>query len=617
MNRLIHKIILTCGLLVLVPAAAGLSQPLSRSELQNFRRLAEAFERAGQYQQAADFYMRLALANPRDTAAYLGAKRSFQQTGEWEKFREFIDRLQQGRRDVRYPVDLAWIDYQLGNHYAAKKSWFLLLEENPQDPQTYTLVGEAMVELEMYEDAIRVFQNSRKELKNSSLFAFELANLHYLLNRYDEMMGEYLNFLTVNPGQITYLSSLMNQLAQSQDNADKLTAVLEKALKKRPDLDWAVHLLLADIYTQQFSFEKAFEHYRLLENLLKTMPSGKTKLPLESGQFLYEFAETAIKEGEPRYAEQAYRLIISEFAASIFAPRAQWKIADVYVANHAFSDAASVLEQFVAGNPQSPEAQDALMEIATLNLGPLFNVDQAEAAFLRVSREHRDPHQRETALIQLAQCALIRGDFDQAEQYLFTARQRGAAGNSDIFAKALYNLAMLELYRQKPTAAMDYLEQAQGAAPPDEKNLLENDVLQLQLLLQEGAGDSAGLAVYGQSKLFILQRLYNDARVLLQTFLDSPTTSPVKNELELVLADLYRTVGEFDSSLRVYENIYQNTESFYRDYALMAIAENLETIQQAGKAREYYEKLLAEFPNSIYLEQARKRIRYIERKTLP
>jgi TolA-binding protein len=257
------------------------------------------------------------------------------------------------------------------------------------------------------------------------------------------------------------------------------------------------------------------------------------------------------------------------------------------------------------------------MEIGTINLGPLFNIVRAEAAFLRVSKEHRDPSRRENALIQLAQCALIRGDFDQAEQYLFTARQRSTAGNSEMSTQALYNLAMLELYRQKPSASLKYLEQAQESVQPAEENLLENDVLQISLLLHEGAGDSAGLAAYGQSKLFILQRRYDDARAILHSFLDRSTRSPIQDELELLLADLYRTLSEFDSALGVYEKIYQNSESFYRDYALMAIAENLELMQQGGKAREQYEKLLAEFPNSIYLEQARKSIRQIERKTLP
>mgnify|MGYP005843697795 CR=1 FL=1 len=600
----------------LLSTVAVCPQSLSRSELQNLRRIAESFERAGQLKQAADFYMRLSLANPRDISAYQGVKRACQEIGDWQRFREFVMRLQQERRDVRFAVDLAWVDYQLGDRDGARKSWLRLLDENPQDEEAYSLIGQTMMELQMYEDAEQIYQRGRRELKRPGVFAFELANLFGLLGRVEDMMEEYFIFLSANPTQIGFLQALIGQAHQTQQNADRLTAVLEKMVKKRSELSWAAHLLLGGLYEQERRFDRAYTNYYALEKLLLSIKADGRKLPYESGVFLYEFAENALAEGETLWSEQAYRTLAVEFVDSPYAGRAQSNIAQVYLANGKHAEAAEVLERFIAANPHAPEAQDVLMALGDLYLGPLFQVEKAEAAYTR-AKEHRDGRKRDAVLLQLAQCATIRGDFAQAAQLLATVHQRGAGKNDDTAAKALYESALLELYQQHPQAAVDYVDQAQQAAQNAAHSMIENDVLQLSMLLYEGKRDSAGLAAWGKAKLLLLQRRYEEARLLLSSRIDEAPHSPIRDELQLALAELHRVLGDYAESIRGYASIYHDTEGLYRDHALFAMAAAYELMKENEQARFHYERLLAEFPNSIYLDQARKQIRLLERKVLP
>ena len=145
--------------------------------------------------------------------------------------------------------------------------------------------------------------------------------------------------------------------------------------------------------------------------------------------------------------------------------------------------------------------------------------------------------------------------------------------------------------------------------------MLENDALELMITLQENSHDSTSLAVLGRARLLTFQRKYNEAISEIEKYLQSAPNVLLRSELRMQLVDEYRAVGMYDKALSVLLAIYEDQDSLYRDAALIKAGEMLEfDLADAPAALQKYETLLTEFPNSVYLEQARNRIQSLREK---
>ncbi len=80
----------------------------------------------------------------------------------------------------------------------------------------------------------------------------------------------------------------------------------------------------------------------------------------------------------------------------------------------------------------------------------------------------------------------------------------------------------------------------------------------------------------------------------------------------LALADLYRRGGKLDQAIDAYSQFAGDaTVPLPRDYALMGLASAQEEAKKPAEARATYERLLQEFPASVYAPEARRRAEFL------
>ena len=80
----------------------------------------------------------------------------------------------------------------------------------------------------------------------------------------------------------------------------------------------------------------------------------------------------------------------------------------------------------------------------------------------------------------------------------------------------------------------------------------------------------------------------------------------------LALADLYRRGGQLDKAIEGYRQFAGDTTvPLPRDYALMGLASAQEEAKKPGEARASYDRLLQEFPASVYAQEARRRSEFL------
>jgi tetratricopeptide (TPR) repeat protein len=573
-------------------------------------KLADQFEQTGQFKLASDYYIAMLKENPKDISSYLGAKRCLVRLGELDQLYDLIISIQKIYRNVRFEVDLAEIQYKMNNVSQAIQHWKKIIEENSNDHQAYALVGAMLVDYQLFDEALEVYQKARRNFRDDSLFSFEIWHIYIIQVNYESLIPEYLNYLEKFPDQLEFIDSQIAQLNLTQDALNALAGELSKYLKKHNFLMSPIHYLLAGIYLRNNDYQQALNQYVMLEG---TRALEKDIDKSQGGAFLFEFAEMALRDAKYFYAQQAYQELIRIYATTEFTQQAKLGLAKVLEAQSFHLDAVHAYEIFINEYPNAQEVPDVLLKIGDLWLYALNDVDNAEKVYTKLVRDYASNKTFVDGYLHLAECAIINGKLDKAREIYEKLKNSNKGRNN----KVLLRTAYLEFYSKYPTKALKCLDSILKTKPQSRNigtDLEENDLLKLFLVLEENQQDSVGLAILGEAQLYAVQRQYDVGRQLIENYLPLSTNNQIKDELFLVLADLYQKLKVFDSAIVSYVTISNNTQSIYRDLAIRNCADIYKTdLRDFLKAQEYYERLLMEFPESIFCEHARNEIRLMKK----
>ncbi len=608
------------GILVVWMAGSGLALPqgaASKKQSQEalLGRLAADYERMGRYDLAATHYIQLCQLNNQGIANYLSAKRCLLRLKDYDRLTGLILNLQQTRRELRFEVDLAEIEYLKGNTEKALKHWQDILTGNSRSHEAYVLIGASLIENRLFDEAVNVYEKARKTFKEQGLFLFELANLYTVRGEFDLVTQEYLNYLKQNPAQTSFIESRLTAVATTSDIVEVVSKTLNAALKDDPKMARAIHQLLGAIYTVDQNYEKALFHYVQLESL----PAEESDKNIRStqGQLLFNFAKTAAADGAFDVARQAYQLLLTKYTASPYALQAEVGLARVFEQQEQYPQAVEAYEKFIALHPQSTEAIKAAMRIGDIWFDQEFSLEKAKQAYEKVLKSYPSSSYRITALLRLGDCAVAGGSLAEAKQIYERVVAESRSRKLEPFNEALLALAKLQIYQEQPSQALKYLDELLGENKPNQAgrpDVCENDALELYLLVKENRSDSIGLGVYGKAKLADFQRKYGAGQEQIESYLAQYPNSALSDELRLLLADVYRKTKQAPLALQTLNGLVENPKCLFQDLALKKIAQIYdEDLQDHKNAQVSYETLLEKFPQSIYIEEARQRIREIDK----
>lgn len=145
-------------------------------------------------------------------------------------------------------------------------------------------------------------------------------------------------------------------------------------------------------------------------------------------------------------------------------------------------------------------------------------------------------------------------------------------------------------------------------------NDLANDALQLLYFIQKNkpSGQEA-LADFARADLLVRQRKYSEALALFESVTKRFATTPLLDDGMMRIGDLHLLLNQTALALAVFGWIINDRPtSILRDRAQMRIGEVYEgKLKDKKKAIEAYEAVLANYPTSLFVEEARKRIRVL------
>ena len=608
MNRLI-KLIFLLFISGTYPALI-----FSQSSFTNNRlRMASDFERRGDYERALDIYLGLYQMVPSNQLYYEGVKRNMLNLRRYDELIGIIKTRLSQRNDLKLWADLGDVYYKAGKEEEAKQLWNELLQKYASDRRIYPYVANAMLQNRLYDEAIAVYKLARKNLKQKTLFIFELANIYTLRLNFKEATLEYLKYLEKYPKQFTYIESRIYKYTDDPEDAREVAEVLLTYLPKSRH-KYLMRKLLANLYIRMKDFSSALREFKKLENVENPL-EGQQRIP---GREIFTFADQAFKAGQYKFAREAYSLLLEKYPNSPFQIQAKLGLALTNQKQGFFEQAITNYDEIIRMVPNSVWAQEAMFKKGEIYFKDQFDLSKAIETFKDLLKRYPKGSKTIECYFRLGDCYAAQGKFKKAQKW-YERPLLLIKTNSAIKEKAQFKSAWMDFIMGNFEAALEKLHKITAEMNAATAENYENDALELIFLIEENLKENqAALKLYAQANGFSLQRNYSEAILKLRKILENFPTIGLIDETLIKLGELEDKRKNYTGAITYLEGLLKEyPESIYNDLAQKRIAEIYENgLHDLQKAKMAYEAFLMNFPNSVYIEEVRQKLRNLESKQL-
>ncbi len=594
------------GLLVLALAAVLPAQTPGPQQTRQMLARAAEYESLRRYDLAAEIYVRVTEATPADQVAYSGAKRCLLQLQQYARLEQLILQLQTRFRRMELEADLAEIAFLQGQRKEAIQRWMNLVESNPHSEQVYPLIGATLERYDLLDEARQVYEQARRRLKSPVRYAPEISRIAHRQGEYELSARELGAYLTSFPEQAGRIQSqLLNQAAEESAALPPMVRVLTDQIKRTPEGAFNARQILGALQMQAGKYDEALKQYSALET--SRQDSSVSQPP---GYYLHLLGATAMQDSAFVAAKQAFNLLLQHYSDSPYSRDAELALGEIYERQKEYAAAIAVYEKFTSRQEKSQHMITALLRIADIQFRQLHDLPAARTGYeraLSLTGAHRA-----LCYYRLGEVAMAADSLTAAEAYFFRI-VREIPATAEPHRQARLALAMLDFYTGKLSSAEQRLKELLALKSGATHSRVENDALELYWLLTENRADSIGLQKLGAGRLYLVQRQYDRAVERLLSVEGGTAT-----EARFTLIEAYRLSGRANAAVPVCEALLQDDRCRTPDRVLMTLAGLYESeLRHPAEARKKYETLLEKYPQSIYIEEARLRVRQLDKQLNP
>ena len=529
---------------------------------------------------------------------------------DYDKAEKVIKKqLKANPQDPRYQVDLGYLYINQGDIAKGRKIYENCLKDlQPDKMQIYNLTY-AFSNRRETDYVIRTYLRGRALINEPSAFAFELAYTYEMLGNTEQMVDEYLNLLVSNPQQMTLVQNrLQAWLSDDVDNTknDTYRKVLLKKSQQNPDEILYNELLLWHSI-QQKDFPFAILQAKALDRRYG-----------ENGQRVFDLAALCVSNENYDAAIDAYKYIIKKNNGNELVMRSRIELINTEFRQYKslfLQDKNKLLlmqQEYVgllAELGRTPFTIPLILNLAHLQSFFLGETNQAIDLLLQAINIPRLP------LTDQAQCKLELADIylfsdEQWEATLLYSQVEKTFKNEPLGHEAKFRNAKLSFYIGEFGWALAQLDVLKAAT----SKLIANDALELSLLISDNIEEDSltvPLSMYSKADLLEFRNRDKDALAVLDSISVLYPMHSIADNVLFKKAEIFSKNGKFDLAATNYSLIIEKYPyDLLADDAMFNLAGLYENqLNNKGKAMELYEKILTQFPGSLYVVEARKHFR--------
>ncbi|MGZ3811973.1 MAG: tetratricopeptide repeat protein [Mucilaginibacter sp.] len=568
--------------------------------------LARQFTANGEPQKALDIYQKLYKQdNDSYYGYYLGGLLSVKKFDEAENITKKMMRKHPG--DYRYTISLGRIYTQKGETDKAAAVYDSMIKSLPADANEISNLASQFYQAENADYAIKIFLQGRKLLNNDKIYSFELISLYRYKRDKAALTEEYLNFLPDNPSFVTQAENAMATIFEGEADYNMLKTALFKHIQKDPQQTIYVDLLTWQ-FLQQKEFDQALNQALALSR--RQNDDGSSIFDLCQTLTSNEAYETAIRgyeyiigkgKDQPLYISAKIELINTK---NLLVTSGKYTQAELLSLEKDYID---LLTEFGKTN----STVFAMQRLARLQAFKLHKPVEAQKLLEEaIAIPNIKPDLLNSCKLDLGDVYLMNNQ--PWEATLVYGQVETAYPNTTIGQDAKFRNAKLAYYTGDFTWAKGQLDVLKAAT----SQLIANDAINLSLLISDNlVADTAGnaLKMYARADLQIFEERPEKAVLILDSIdVKYPGNSLSDDILMAKARILIQQKNYADAVAPLKKIVDEHPFNLWADDAVFMLGDLYENhLANKDQAKIYYQKIITDYPGSLWINEARKRFRLL------
>lgn len=460
-----------------------------------------------------------------------------------------------------------------------------------------------------FEYALKVYEKGRAQSKDGYNFTYEVANMKGNLGDQAGMTEAFLDLIAEEEHYLQTVQNSFNRLLNLEENTQNMemlkTALLKRA-QKSPDKTIYAEML-AWLFMQKKDFASALVQSIALD-----------KRQNESGSRLINLAQLALNNDDYETARKAYQAVIDKGPSSdyyIIARIEKLQVSKEELAQKPGSDSglyAQLELDYVAALNEIGRSHETAILMKELAHVQAFHLKKSTDAvsLLREAIALPGVYNKTQAIckLELGDVQVFNGDIWDAS-LLFS--QVELDFKDDMLGnEAKYRNARISYY----TGDFEWAQGQLDALKASTSKLISNDAIDLSLLITDNFNmdtTTAPMMMYARADLLAYQNRFSECITTLDSILTEYPSHSLTDEIKMLKASIYMKQAKFDLARDLYQNVVDlHFADITADDALFKLALLQEQVYiDKEKAMTLFEKLITDFPASLYVVEARKHFR--------
>jgi tetratricopeptide (TPR) repeat protein len=562
------------------------------------QQLAYDYFRKGEYEKAASVYEKLYVEN-KFNAHYLSKLIDcYQQLEEFTKAKESIENhLEEFPSQVHFYVEIGY-NYELQYLQSEADSYYKKALSTLDVKTNYGYsIGKAFQENHLLDYALEAYKKTMIQNPKAN-YNIQVASIYGEKGEINNMFDTYLSMVDVDE---KYTNTIMRYIGKyiTDDSQNEYNTVFKRLVLKRLQSNqknsW--NELLSWLFMQQKDYDKAYIQEKALH-----------KRSLESLEGIVRLGEIAFDNKEYETTEKCFDYVLENTVDVVEIMDA--KLYKLYINIETSEDFSVVNSQFQAlfnEYGKSTSTLDIQIAYADFLTFKYNQPDQAIKVLKGALKLRSNNFQKGAIKIKLGEVLVFNNRFNEA--LIYFSQVQASLKNHILAQKARFKVAQTSYYKGDFDWAETQLKVLKGST----SQLIANDALDLSLIINDNiVQDSLRLALktYAQADLLAYQHKNQQAVDSLNTILTQHKGHAIEDEALFKQAKVFEEMKLYEKAESNYLKIIKiNAEDILVDDAYYNLGEINSQQNNIEKAKEYYQKIIFDFPSSIHLVDARKKYR--------
>ena len=564
--------------------------------------LAQNYIDKGEFDKAASLYEELDKKQPNNFYFCQKLVGCYQGLKQYDKAEKLLLNKKEATNQPIIFVELGYNSQLQKDTNKAETYYKKAIEAVANQPNYAYQIGQAFEQKSLLLQAYNTYEIAQKT--NSSMnFDYQMALLQGQMGNLDVMVVKLLDYAYAN---VNSTLSVQNQLVFfMQDDAENVFAnSLKKELllrtQKTQDIYW--NQFLSWLYVNQKEYNKAFIQEK---SIYKRNP--------ESFDDIIQLAQICVNENENETAQAIFQFILQNTTDESTVLNAQYFLLKNEISTakpETYPLIKSKFDALLSQFGDSPFSVDIQILAAHFKAFYLNDFDNAKALLDTTMEMPLNVRQKAKVKMELADVFVFNEKFNQA--IIYYAQIQNDLPNDEFSHEASMRMAKTSFFKKDFNWAKKQASELKQAS----SQLIANDAVELFLLISDNsAEDSLQVALQDFSKADLLeyQNKPKDALEAFLQILEKHKGQSIEAGTLYKVGKNYEKLGNFAKAIGYYQNILDNhKDGIYIDEALFYSAEIYKTqLNDIEKAKNLYEKVVLEHPDSIYFTEARKQYRQL------